>query len=841
MDNQRIPSDTVIEMDQVLPSTVPDRCKIELLLQTFLNETEELWITTSRQYIEQLDRPELSLEKIAELLKCKLFITQRLARIFFTCTNHDEAIENLNKCQIGKLMHILNGTMEVRALVLFKTISNNNDDDDYLTNAKLAEFFQQYFKDLKILDENRRHEAVQILLEKFHLDQKSRIDFEEYYSVVSNNPVFLKCLPQFTVNSSQIVNPRVNQASEGSKLKKCISSLSCELKNYKHLKYVFTHSYISENTSRLIMLILYILINLSLMIYVIVYKARKSGYNRLVLLARICGMLLNFNCSFIIALMLRQTIVFIRSHRLLRKLIPVDDHIDFHRVVGRFIGILSILHTIAHIANFANEKKYSLASYIFTTKANSGWIGGFAPLSGVILLLILLAMVICSLKWVRSSGHFQIFYWSHLLYLPFYVFLIIHARDFWKWIVGPLSIFLLEKLYSIYARYTRGKGRTHIDSVTIDQSKAISLTIHRPKKFTFKPGDYISINLPRVAFYEFHPFTISSAPEETDFIRVHIADDGDWTKKVHEHFKGMSDEEAREHQIEIYRGDIDSQETDLHGRNSEYYHMHGAENGSTGKKESVIIKGPYSSCARYVFDSKHVVLIGAGIGVTPYASILSSLIAQFRGSHFVRRNNSHVYYISDGFNENRKLQKVDFIWLNRDFENFEWFLNLLRRFEQEQESYLALHPNEKRFLDIHLYCTDPQLASNVDNAPLELVRKICAPVARRDIYTGLKSRTNFGRPSWEKIFNRFISLENASTADDHTIHNNLVTMTHTTLDTVLEMNQSSQPAVINTASFQQGTRRHIDTVDHQSARNASVLLRTTSGNSNRFLDKYMYI
>ncbi|CAF4720696.1 unnamed protein product [Rotaria socialis] len=709
MHNQRITSDTVIEMDQVLPSTMPNRCKIELLLQTSLNETEESWTTTSRQYIEQLDSPELSLEKIAELLKCKRFITQRLARIFFAYTNHDEVIENLNKCQIGKLMHVLNGTMEVRALVLFKAICNNNNHADYLTNAKLQEFFQQYFKDLKILDENRRHEAVQILLEKFHLDQKSRIDFEEYYSAVSNNPVFLKCLPQFTVNSSQIVNPRSNQSSEGT---------------------------------------------------------RKCRYNRLVLLARICGLLLNFNCSFIIALMLRQTIVFIRSHRLLRKLIPVDDHIDFHRVVGRFIAILSTLHTIAHIANFANTKEYSLATHIFTTTTNSGWIGGFAPLSGVVLLLILLAMVICSLKWIRSSGHFQIFYWSHLLYLPFYVFLILHARDFWKWIVGPLSIFLLEKLYSIYTRYTRGKGRTHIDSVTIDQSKAISLTIHRPKNFTFKPGDYISINLSRVAFYEFHPFTISSAPEETDFIRVHIADNGDWTKKVHQHFKGMSDEEAREHQIEIYRGNIDSQETYPNGPYSEYYRMHDTDNERTGKRESVIIKGPYSSCARYVFDSKHVVLIGAGIGVTPYASILSSLMAQFRGTHFVRRNNSHVYYISDGFNENRKLQKFDFIWLNRDFENFEWFLNLLRRFEQEQDNYLALHPNEKRFLDIHLYCTDPQLASNVDNAPLELVRKICAPVARRDIYTGLKSRTNFGRPSWEKIFNKFISLENASTADD---------------------------------------------------------------------------
>ncbi|CAF4627326.1 unnamed protein product, partial [Rotaria sp. Silwood2] len=35
----------------------------------------------------------------------------------------------------------------------------------------------------------------------------------------------------------------------------------------------------------------------------------------------------------------------------------------------------------------------------------------------------------------------------------------------------------------------------------------------------------------------------------------------------------------------------------------------------------------YLSCARYVFDCKHVVLIGGGIGITQYASILSSLMA----------------------------------------------------------------------------------------------------------------------------------------------------------------------------------------------------------------------
>lgn len=63
-------------------------------------------------------------------------------------------------------------------------------------------------------------------------------------------------------------------------------------------------------------------------------------------------MLLNFNCAFIIVLMLKRTILIIRTITILRKLIPVDDHIDFHRVVGRVITGLAILHTIAHMANF---------------------------------------------------------------------------------------------------------------------------------------------------------------------------------------------------------------------------------------------------------------------------------------------------------------------------------------------------------------------------------------------------------------------------------------------------------------------------------------------------------
>jgi predicted ferric reductase len=99
-------------------------------------------------------------------------------------------------------------------------------------------------------------------------------------------------------------------------------------------------------------LILYILINLGLSLYVVIYRATVTKANTLVIFARIGGMLLNFNCTLVIVLMLKYTMLMARSNKYLRKWIPVDDHIDFHKFVGRFITGLVIIHTIAHMTNF---------------------------------------------------------------------------------------------------------------------------------------------------------------------------------------------------------------------------------------------------------------------------------------------------------------------------------------------------------------------------------------------------------------------------------------------------------------------------------------------------------
>lgn len=57
--------------------------------------------------------------------------------------------------------------------------------------------------------------------------------------------------------------------------------------------------------------------------------------------------------------------------------------------------------------------------------------------------------------------------------------------------------------------------------------------IRKPPKFRFNPGDYVFINIPVIAKYEWHPFSISSAPEKSDFIWLHIRACGNWTKRLY--------------------------------------------------------------------------------------------------------------------------------------------------------------------------------------------------------------------------------------------------------------------------------------------------------------------
>ena len=99
---------------------------------------------------------------------------------------------------------------------------------------------------------------------------------------------------------------------------------------------------------------------------------------------------------------------------------------------------------------------------------------------------------------------------------------------------------------------------------------------------------------------------------------------------------------------------------------------------------------------------------------------------------------------------NFKLKKVDFFWVNRDHESFEWFVDLLSQLEMEQRDNPK--DNQSRFLDIHLYLTSGPKANDMNTVVLKMAMDILYNKEEKDLLTGLRARTKSGRPDWDKVF-----------------------------------------------------------------------------------------
>lgn len=93
-----------------------------------------------------------------------------------------------------------------------------------------------------------------------------------------------------------------------------------------------------------------------------------------------------------------------------------------------------------------------------------------------------------------------------------------------------------------------GRGITYISSGLLLPSKVTHLVIKRPAQFYFRPGDYVFVNIPAIAKYEWHPFTLSSAPDQEDYMWLHIRAVGEWTNRLYSYFER---EQERLHNGEV--------------------------------------------------------------------------------------------------------------------------------------------------------------------------------------------------------------------------------------------------------------------------------------------------
>ena len=212
-----------------------------------------------------------------------------------------------------------------------------------------------------------------------------------------------------------------------------------------------------------------------------------------------------------------------------------------------------------------------------------------------------------------------------------------------------------------------------------------AVLLNKPKSMHFYPGDFVRLQIPFISPREWHPFTISAAPESTTFA-VHVRNIGDWSGALH----NLS-------------------------RKKDVTH-----NSLTAR-----IDGPYSAPTSSVYRSRIAVLVAGGIGVTPFASVLHSILLRNKRDKTANRNQQVIY----------------FHWLNRSQKSYEWFINLLASAEKQLG-------NSRFHLHIHL----TSLTHNLTNIAMQIALDAYRIRFKHDALTKLKAMTSAGRPDWYDIF-----------------------------------------------------------------------------------------
>jgi NADPH oxidase 5 len=401
------------------------------------------------------------------------------------------------------------------------------------------------------------------------------------------------------------------------------------------------------------------------------FRGAHDGANPIMQTGRALGACINFDGALLLVPVMRRLLTWVRSTWIGRR-VPIDEAITFHRIVGHTLVVLGIAHGSALLVSYGMGHPTGSVEHLLLLTERG--------LTGVALLIIILVMWVFALALVRQTARFELFYFTHLLYVAWFGFAIAHSPSFLFWAGVPLFGFGVEQIL----RLSRRGKKTALVGAQALRSGVTRLELEKPPGFKHRAGDYVFVRIAEIAKHEWHPFTLSSAPENGS-LTVHVRTLGNWTTALRE------------------RVEHDEKAPGTHPL-------------------TVFVDGPYGSPSAHIETSRHAVFIGAGIGVTPFAAVLESLVRRENGEH------------------PSTLEKVHFFWLNKDQYSFEWFGALLKELEKI---------DEKALLDIHLCMTAGRTGAT--SLALEVAREILHASGRSDIITGLRTHTHMGHPDWEKM------------------------------------------------------------------------------------------
>ncbi|KAJ4900842.1 Respiratory burst oxidase-like protein D [Raphanus sativus] len=609
----------------------------------------------------------------------------------------------------------------------------DKDEDGRVTEEEVAEIISLSASANKLSTiQKQAKEYAALIMEELDPDNAG-------YIMIENLEMLLLQAPNQSVRmgDSRILSQMISQKLKPAKETKPLVRWSEKIKYF-----------VLDNWQRLWIMMLWLGICGGLFAYKFIQYRNKAAYGVMgycVCVAKGGAETLKFNMALILLPVCRNTITWLRNKTKLGVVVPFDDNLNFHKVIASGIVVGGLLHVVAHLAcDFprllaADEDTYEPMIPYFGEQPESYWwfVKGVEGVTGIIMVVLMAIAFTLATPWFRRNKlnlpnflkkltGFNAFWYSHHLFIIVYALLIVHGiklyltkiwyqKTTWMYLAVPMLLYASERLL----RALRSSIKpVKIIKVAVYPGNVLSLHVTKPQGFKYKSGQYMFVNCRAVSPFEWHPFSITSAPGD-DYLSVHIRTLGDWTRKLRTVFS------------EVCKPPTAGKSGLLR-----------AEGGDSVAFPKVLIDGPYGAPAQDYKKYDVVLLVGLGIGATPMISIVKDIINNMKTD---ARDSDIENNNSNGNSKGFRTRKAYFYWVTREQGSFEWFKGIM-----DEVSEL----DEEGIIELHNYCTSVYEDGDARVALIAMLQSLQHAKNGVDVVSGTRVKSHFAKPNWRQVYKR---------------------------------------------------------------------------------------
>ncbi|KAF8660556.1 hypothetical protein HU200_057579 [Digitaria exilis] len=266
------------------------------------------------------------------------------------------------------------------------------------------------------------------------------------------------------------------------------------------------------------------------------------------------------------------------------------------------------------------------------------------------------------------------------------------------------------------------RSKTKIGAVAVYPGNVLALYMSKPPGFRYRSGQYIFINCRAVSPYEWHPFSITSAPGD-EYLSVHIRTRGDWTSRLRTVFSEAC-RPPTDGESGLLRADLSKGITE-----------------SNARFPKLLIDGPYGAPAQDYREYDVLLLIGLGIGATPLISIVKDVL------NHSQQGGSVAGTEPEGSGRSKKkpfmTKRAYFYWVTREEGSFEWFRGVMNEVAEKDKNGV---------IELHNHCSSVYEEGDARSALIVMLQELQHAKKGVDILSGTSVKTHFARPNWRKVF-----------------------------------------------------------------------------------------